>query len=504
MGAQTASCRERLGLARFLAGAVTVGAMMGLTVCAPARADSPLMWSVPSQVAPTALNAVSCPTVALCVAVDNSGNVATTADPTGTGAWAIANVDTHGLTAVSCPTVTFCAAVDNAGSVVTSTNPTGGSGAWALANVAGSAFLQGLSCPTAAVCVASDHSGDVVTSTNPTGGAGAWTIAHVPFFANAMSCPTAGLCVGVGFFGTVVTSTNPTGGAGAWTAVDADDANILDGVACATATLCVATDLSGNALTSANPTGGAGAWTPAHIGANVGLGAVACPTPAMCMTLIANGVLTSTNPTGGTSTWTFSTADTQPNNLTGVSCPTDRFCVVVDDQGKAAVGQSSASHPPDDGAGQDDGGDGASSDGSGAAVEPPRPAAISARALLAALRAGLVPRPAVAKIASLLKFRSITLTFHTLEAGTLKVGWYQIPAAVHATRAHGHKRKPVLVASGNVHAAGAGTAKVKLKLTAAGKTLLKHAEHVKLTAKGAFTPVGRRATIADKTFILGR
>jgi hypothetical protein len=37
---------------------------------------------------------------------------------------------------------------------------------------------------------------------------------------------------------------------------------------------------------------------------------------------------------------------------------------------------------------------------------------------------------------------------------------------------------------------GAGTEKVKIRLTTAGKRLLKHAKRVKLEAKGTFTPNG--------------
>ncbi len=54
----------------------------------------------------------------------------------------------------------------------------------------------------------------------------------------------------------------------------------------------------------------------------------------------------------------------------------------------------------------------------------------------------------------------------------------------------------MLVATGHANFSKAGTRKVKAKLTAKGMRLLKHAKHLKLTAKGTFTPLGKRAVVA--------
>jgi uncharacterized protein (AIM24 family) len=61
----------------------------------------------------------------------------------------------------------------------------------------------------------------------------------------------------------------------------------------------------------------------------------------------------------------------------------------------------------------------------------------------------------------------------------------------------------VLVAAGHLTFA-AGTAKMKVKLTAAGRRLLKHAKHLKLTGKAVFTPTHKTAVVASKTFTLRR
>ena len=73
------------------------------------------------------------------------------------------------LDAVSCPSRSFCVAVDGSGGVLTSTNPTGGRAAWRLAKIDGRRVLNSVSCPSRALCVAVDGSGGVLTSTNPTG-----------------------------------------------------------------------------------------------------------------------------------------------------------------------------------------------------------------------------------------------------------------------------------------------------------------------------------------------
>ena len=45
---------------------------------------------------------------------------------------------------------------------------------------------------------------------------------------------------------------------------------------------------------------------------------------------------------------------------------------------------------------------------------------------------------------------------------------------------------------------------VKIKLTRAGKRLLKHSRRLKLTAKGSFAPSGHGATVTLKRFALHR
>jgi Trypsin/IPT/TIG domain len=105
-----------------------------------------------------------------------------------------------------------------------------------------------------------------------------------------------------------------------------------------------------------------------------------------------------------------------------------------------------------------------------------------------------------AKIAALLK-SGLALTVSAPEAGVAVINWYQVPPGAKLARA---KAKPVLVASGQASFSAAGTARLKLKLTAAGRRLLKSAKSFKLTAKGIFTPTGQAPVSVRKSLTLKR
>jgi hypothetical protein len=117
----------------------------------------------------------------------------------------------------------------------------------------------------------------------------------------------------------------------------------------------------------------------------------------------------------------------------------------------------------------------------------------------ALLKRELTPTGKAAKIAALLKAGGLTIVFKALEAGTAVINWYQVPPGAKLARA-----KPVLVASGKATFEAAGTLKIKMKLTSAGKRLLGRVRSLKLTAKGIFTPSGEPPVSATKVFVLKR
>ncbi len=129
-------------------------------------------------------------------------------------------------------------------------------------------------------------------------------------------------------------------------------------------------------------------------------------------------------------------------------------------------------------------------------------ASISIAQISAALSDGLTPTGKGAKIAALFKAGGFTITFKALEAGSVVIDWFEVPAG--GKLAKKHKAKPVPVASGQAVFESAGAAKIKIKLTAAGKHLLRRAKHVKLTARGTFTPAGGQGVSVTRAFVLTR
>ena len=136
-------------------------------------------------------------------------------------------------------------------------------------------------------------------------------------------------------------------------------------------------------------------------------------------------------------------------------------------------------------------------------VEVPKGAPkITPAQIAALLGSGLIPSGKAAKIAALLKHGSFATKLSALEAGLATISWYQVPPG--AKLAKKAKPKPVLVASGRLSFPTAGSGLLKLKLTGAGKRLLKHAKRLKLVARGSFTPSGGASVTATRPFVLKR
>ncbi len=133
----------------------------------------------------------------------------------------------------------------------------------------------------------------------------------------------------------------------------------------------------------------------------------------------------------------------------------------------------------------------------GAGVLGATEATVSSAEIEALLRQALVPSGKAAKAASLLKAGGYTLTFKAPERGAVILSWYLV--------LHGAKlatAKPTLVATAKLTFSAAGSKKIKLELTTAGKRLLKSHGSTKLTGLGSFTPTGKSAVTVTKGFVL--
>jgi len=331
------------------------------------------------------LDSVACPSVKLCVAVDQSGQVLWSKTPAGTRHWHLVKADLgHSLTSISCPTTTFCAAVDDSGRMIWTNTPTGGRRKWskparidtAEAPGGGPAGLTSISCtiatstsvattttptttgPTPTVpplCVATDGApqGSVVVSTHPTGGRKAWVAAQIGSTSSlggtlaSVTCLATTFCLAAG--SQHYYSTDPAGGASAWHASGGPTAGgLLASVACPAATMCVAVGYGNSSIglsdVTAKPTGGLTDWittavtgTPPVIGAGL-VDSVACPSTGLCIAVDSfDHAYTTTTPQTGA--WVGGAAIRKDSaaQWSSISCQ-KTFCMVVDSAGVGTAG----------------------------------------------------------------------------------------------------------------------------------------------------------------------
>ncbi len=329
----------------------------------PAQAAAGIRWHKPVRVEPSrdgGVQAVSCPTSRLCVAVDASGHALFTTRPTrGAHSWSRPQrVDgSNSLTGVSCPTRRLCVAVDESGNVLSTTHPTRGAKSWSRprridsvqGTDGGNAGLLGISCPTVTLCVAVDGAaaGDVLSTSVPRGGAGAWRMVRLGGTLETVSCPSAGLCVVAG--SEHVYSSNPAGGRTSWHFTGGPvGGGVISDLDCPDTTLCVGVGFGdaspGLAVATASPRGGSKRWKTSDVLASPPpasaelLDAVGCAGGTLCVALdTADDAYTSGNPVKGGWSWDGAIRPGSASQQNAISC-TLKLCVVVDSAGVETTG----------------------------------------------------------------------------------------------------------------------------------------------------------------------
>jgi hypothetical protein len=247
---------------------------------------------------------IECPSVSLCV-VAGIHNLFISPNPGGgAGAWSRSPIDPLAeITSLSCPSAALCVAVDNRGNVLSSTNPALLASTWQIVHVDpaaddGEGGIHAVSCPSVSFCAAVDDQGNVLTSTNPAGGLPAWRIQPVYTGIGSagglldISCPSVSLCIAAGgSYGEVATSTHPSGGRQSWRGVAVSPGisehaeGSLEFVHCDFVSVCIAADNLEHTYVTRHPTRGSSAW---H-GAGFGLTDVSCPTTSLCVAVDARG-----------------------------------------------------------------------------------------------------------------------------------------------------------------------------------------------------------------------
>jgi hypothetical protein len=239
----------------------------GPTMWTVAKIDSSPTQANTDNTGPVLLRGVSCPSTGLCVAVDGAGNALASTNPAGGAtAWTITHADTNrsygcggaGLTCqpplvgVSCPSVARCVAVDFSGNVLTTQNPTAAA-PWTSAPTDGNKLssLWGISCPQVSFCATVDGPGGRAITFNPA----APTVQHARALPDALYgvwCQSASLCLAsahtrAGLSG-LLGSYNPTARASRWSL---SSLGAINTVACPSASICVAGDDQGEVAAGA-------------------------------------------------------------------------------------------------------------------------------------------------------------------------------------------------------------------------------------------------------------
>lgn len=422
------------------------------------------MWGAPIGIDSNPIDGLDCPSISLCVAVDNDGRVLSSTDPSG-GArrWRSADVDGRkSLIAISCPSASVCVAVDGDGNAVTTGDPPGPASAWTVALVdssitepssygGGRDLLRGVSCPSVSFCVAADSVGNIVYSDDPTGGLGAWALIHVDDNSDygcagggltcqaplmGVSCPTAALCTAVDFTGSILQTTAPTGPL-AWPSRPAGvgGPQSLWSVSCPTTSLCATVNGTSGDAVSWNPVAGSRLTTHRL---PIDAFGIWCSSASLCLASGegANGtaeLVGSTDPAAKSSVWDV----TDFGDITAVSCPTKSVCLGADDEGQLIVG-------------------------------------VTVKSLAAMLRRVAIGGH-IARIGVLVRRRGYALRFTSPLAGQLGVEWK-------ARRAAG----AAVLATASARFTGGQTRTVRLELTAAGTRLLKAVSRVSVTAAATY------------------
>jgi hypothetical protein len=231
----------------------------GAAAWVPVQVDPSTTQNNSDNAGKVLVRSVSCPSTGLCVAVDAAGNALASTDPTGgASTWTIEHIDTAAsygctgtglacqppLTAIACPSIAVCAAVDFSGNLLTSAN----AAPWTITPTdAGQlSSLFGISCPSLDFCAVVDGDAGRVITVNPLVPT-QQIVRSLPDALYGIWCQSRSLCLasaqtGGGISG-LLGSFDPAAPQSTWSLSSLGDVNA---VACPAASLCVAADGEGN------------------------------------------------------------------------------------------------------------------------------------------------------------------------------------------------------------------------------------------------------------------
>jgi serine/threonine-protein kinase len=290
------------------------------TQSAAATPPPPSRWQARMLINPAAqFTGVSCPTTGSCLATDSGGDVYRYDGSTWSLHTSLAGAVLDG---VSCASPDFCAFIST-GTTAYIHDASGTNPSVLTAADGKQAHLTAVSCPVVGRCFATAHHNAYQYA------AGAWSrgtnLNNGNAYFAALSCPTVSFCMAADNGGNVYTYNGST-----WGLVkNLGTGIVLDGVSCAAADFCAVTSTGTAAYIYSG-----GTWRTSQLmGADGGpahLKAVSCPSVGHCM---AVGGLNTYAYTAGA--WSRGTQVQNGHVFTSISCPTDSFCVTVNDAGSA-------------------------------------------------------------------------------------------------------------------------------------------------------------------------
>jgi hypothetical protein len=436
-------------------------------------------WSSPTSIDPGGggLVSVSCASSTFCVAVDQTAGMALIYDGSGWSAPATIDPD-KSLESVSCPSSTFCVAVNYAAQAFMYDG-----GSWSAPTTIDNNILESVSCASTTFCAAVDSNGGAVTY-DGSGWTAPTTIDSDQGLQSSVSCPSSTFCTAVWEADAV--AYRSTGSSS--TPVNAGVPSILTS----------GTVTPGQTLTESH-----GSWIngPTHYAYQwqdcdtSGGSCAAIPgATGQSYTLQTSDVEhtirvqeTASNAAGASTPATsLATAVVQPPAPPTTTTTTPPPTRTTTPAATTTPPSTTSSPTPVTGGGS----------------QPRLPAGPSSATIRAALRTVLVTSGPSATIAKLLNAGGYSFSFSAPSPGTLVMDWYYVPKG--ATIARSHKPKAVLVAQVKEHLAKAAKTHVKLKLTGAGRRLLRHVKRETLTARMSFAPTGHAATTITKRITLKR
>ena len=271
-------------------------------------------WSTPADVDSTrTMDAVSCVSSTFCVAVDTAGyaviyNGSSWGTPT--------DIDsTRSINAISCASSTFCVAVGASGYAAKYT------GTWATAtDVDSTRAMDAIACTSSTFCVTGDTTGYSAKYT------GTWATAtdiDASRSISTIACTSSTFCV------TGDTTGYSAKYTGTWaTATDVDSTRSIKEIVCESSTFCVAIGSAGYAALYT------GSWaTATDIDNATALESVSCASASFCEVNDAAGNVLTYNGTA----WSYPTSVDAARTGSSISCPTSSFCASVDTSGYASV-----------------------------------------------------------------------------------------------------------------------------------------------------------------------